>query len=205
LYLKNNNIKVIGFDELEELVKKKISPQQHMAIITFDDGYHSWTSLARPLLLKYNMKATFFLWTAQIGEEGFLSWDDVDLMSHYSIDGRFPFAFGSHTLSHPFLLDKKSTFDDPAEYHVFLDHELSESKRIIETKSPLPVNSLALPYGNGAGDLEIINAAKRNGYSFIRTSAWDVVDPRDADLYNLPAIPMLDSSEPEIIGFYLGI
>lgn len=204
LYLQNNNIKVIGFDELEEMVAKKIRPVQNMAIITFDDGYRSWLTLARPLLIKYNMKATFFLWVSEIGSENFLNWDEVELMSHYcTIDGLRPFTFASHTLNHPFLFDKKLSFEDPDEYQEFLNLELGESKRIIEESSPVPVKVLALPYGNGAGEADIINAARRNGYTSIRTSIWGAIDPADTDLYNLPSLPMLDTSDPSIIGLYL--
>lgn len=204
IYLRDNDIKVIGFEELEELVAKKRRPLQNMAIITFDDGYHSWLTLAGPLLLKYNMKATFFLWISEIGSENFLSWNEIDLMSHYTTrDGTRPFTFGSHTMTHPFLYDRKSSFNNAVEYNVFLDHELGGSKQIIDERSPVPVRVLALPYGNGAGDKDIINAARRNGYTCIRSSIWGAIDPLNVDLFTLPSLPMIDTSDPSIIGYYL--
>jgi peptidoglycan/xylan/chitin deacetylase (PgdA/CDA1 family) len=205
-YLIDNNIAVIGFGELEEMVNKGIRPLKNMAIITFDDGYHSCLTNAAPLLLKYDMEATFFLWVDQIGEDQFLSWNEINLMSHYTDEyGKRPFIFGSHTISHPFLLKMKAQFSNPWEYMAYLDNELGESKVLIESVIPGTVKVLALPYGNGAGNEEIISAAGRNGYSCIRTSRWNAIDTRDVDLFNLPSLPMLNESKPEIIGTYLGI
>lgn len=205
-YLVSNNITVIGFNELEEMVNKGVRPLGNMAIITFDDGYHTWLTNAAPLLLKYKMEATFFLWVSQMGTDQFLSWDEIDLMSHYTDeDGNRSFTFASHTISHPFLLDIKEQFRSPGDYSAYLDEELGGSKELIESIAPGTVKVLALPYGNGAGNETIIEAARRNGYSCIRTSAWDAIDTRIVDLYNLPSLPMLDESESSIIGSYLGI
>ena len=205
-YLKNNNITVIDFNQLKSIVKKGIIPMENMALITFDDGCRSWLTNALPLLLKYNMKATFFLWVSQIGMDSYLSWEEVDLMSHYSNnEGHRPFTFASHTLSHPFLLDIKLTFNNSSEYIAYLDEELSKSKEIIEEVTPVPVDALALPYGNGAGDADIIAAARRNGYSFIRTSIWGAFQASEIDLYILPSLPMLNESDSEIIGEFLGM
>jgi peptidoglycan/xylan/chitin deacetylase (PgdA/CDA1 family) len=205
-YLEDNDITVIGFRELQDMVNKGIRPFKNMAIITFDDGYRTWLTNAAPILLKYNMEATFFLWVEQIGTDQFLTWNEVDLMSHYTDkDGNRPFIFGSHTYSHPFLLDIKDQFSTLAEYSAFLDDELRDSKLLIESYTPGTVEVLALPYGNGAGNPDIISAANRNGYSCIRTSAWNSIDTRNVDLFNLPSLPMLDESVPEIIGTYLGI
>jgi len=97
VYLRDKNIKVIDFNELEEIVSGQLQLTTHAAIITFDDGDHSWYTLAAPLLKKYRMKATFFLWASKIGMNSFLSWDEVELMSNYIYDdGERPFVFGSH-------------------------------------------------------------------------------------------------------------
>jgi len=205
-YLKNNNIKVISFNDLESISTTGEMPDGHSAIITFDDGDHSWYTLVRPLLLQYHMKATFFLWTYMMGHDSFLTWDEVEDMSGYTLNGgERPFIFGSHTYSHQYLFRNKDEFATPAEYNAYLDYELGKSKEIIETHSPGPVTTLSLPYGDGAGDSEIIAAAQRNGYKFIRTSNWAAIDNSDFNLFVIPSLPMLDSTEPEMIGEYLGI
>jgi peptidoglycan/xylan/chitin deacetylase (PgdA/CDA1 family) len=206
IYLNNNNIKVITFNDLEALPATGSMPEGNSAIITFDDGDYSWFTLVRPLLLKYQMKATFFLWTNMIGHDSFLTWTEVEDMSHYTLNGgERPFTFASHTYNHQYLLRNKDRFATSAEYNAFLDYELGESKEIIEAHSPGSVETLSLPYGDGAGDSEIINAAKRNGYKYIRTSIWGAIENADQNLFIIPSLPILDATEPELIGYYLGI
>jgi len=205
-YLNENNVKIISFSDLETLSASGMMPEGNSAIITFDDGDSSWYTLVRPLLLTYQMKATFFLWTYMIGRDSFVTWQEVEDMSYYIKEGgERPFTFGSHTYSHTYMLLNKSGFATPAEYNSFLDYELGRSKEIIEEHTPGPVTILSLPYGDGAGDTEIISAAERNGYNFIRTSIWGAIENSNQDLFVIPSVPILDSTEPELIGHYLGL
>lgn len=203
-YLVDNKINVIGFDALENVSALGKMPSGNSAILTFDDGDHSWYTLVRPLLLKYNMKATFFLWTNMTGHDSFLSWDEVELMSNYMYSGgERPFIFGSHTFSHQYLLDRKAGFSTMAEYNSFLDYELGESKKIIDSHTPIDVSVLSLPFGDGAGDADIITAAKRNGYKFIRTSIWGAIDSPGVNLFAIPSLPILDATNIDEISTYL--
>jgi peptidoglycan/xylan/chitin deacetylase (PgdA/CDA1 family) len=205
-YLNNNNIKILSFSDLETISTAGSMPEDNSAIITFDDGDSSWYTLVKPLLLKYNVKATFFLWTYMIGHDSFLTWDEVDDMSHYTLNGgEHPFTFGSHTYSHQYLLQSKDGFASDNEYNAFLDYELGQSKEIIEKHTPGSVSILSLPYGDGAGDPEIITAAQRNGYKFIRTSIWAAIENSGQNLFMIPSLPILDTTEPELIGHYLGL
>jgi hypothetical protein len=206
-YLLYNNIEVISFEDLNSVKSSGKMPERNAAIITFDDGDRSWFTLVRPIIMKYKMEATFFLWTSMMGKDSFLSWNDVTNMSYYMLPGGVrPFRFGSHSFSHQFLLERKSSFENDVEYNLFLDYELRESKKIIETYIPLPVMTLALPFGDGPGDPEIILAAQRNGYNFIRTSYRNSIDSsKNLDLFSIPALPVLNNTSQEEIGYYLGI
>lgn len=202
-YLRDKEIRIINFDELSEYAAGSRIPDGNVAILTFDDGDNSWYSLVKPLLIKYNAKATFFLWTYMMDRDSFLTWDEVASMSHYYNGNReYPFTFGSHTFSHAWLKNSKENFSSPGEYNSFLDYELGVSKSMIEEHTPYIVSILSLPYGNGASDPDIISAAKRNGYSFIRTSVWNSVDLNDIDPYAIPSLPILDSTTQEEIGYY---
>ncbi len=64
---------------------------------------------------------------------------------------------------------------------------------------------LHCPIGDGAGDPDIVAAAQRHGYSFIRTSERNVTGTSATDLFRLPSLPMLDDTTQETIGVYLGI
>jgi peptidoglycan/xylan/chitin deacetylase (PgdA/CDA1 family) len=203
-YLRDNDIKVISLSDLEKIASSGKMPSGNSVVITFDDGDHSWFTLARPLLLQYNMRATFYLWTDMMEHDSFLTWDEVDLMSHYMYpDGEKPFIFGSHTFSHQFLLQRKPGFSTDAEYNSFLDYELGESKKAIEKHSGENVTALSLPYGDGEGDEEIITAVKRNGYKFIRTSHWGAIEKAPVNLFTLPGFPMLDTTKSAVVKTYL--
>ncbi len=204
-FLKTNNISVISFEELEAILIKGEMPSGDAAVITFDDGDHSWVSRAKPLLIKYEMKATFFLWVSMIGRDSYLNWEEVTAMSHYmDEDGSHPFTFGSHTMSHPFLLTMKNAIADPEEFNRYLDEELGSSATLIEQHTPGDVSMLALPFGDGAGDAIITAGAQRNGYRFIRTSERGVISSPATDLFRIPSLPILDSTDPVTILTYLG-
>ncbi|NLE36306.1 MAG: polysaccharide deacetylase family protein [Bacteroidales bacterium] len=206
LYLRKNRIEVIDFNDLAAIVSGERKLASHAAIITFDDGDHSWYTVAMPLLNKYRMKATFFLWASKIGADSFLSWDEVELMSSYAWDGGVrPFSFGSHTMSHHYLMTMKEATGAGDGFQAYLDEELGGSKVLIERNIYGTVEALALPYGDGAGDPDIIDAALRHGYRFIRTSERNVTGIPSSDLLRLPSLPLLDDTEQVLIGGYLGI
>jgi len=206
LYLRENNISVIDFNELQDIIEGDEELATHAAVITFDDGDHSWYTLAMPLLKKYRMKATFFLWASKIGANSFLSWDEVEMMSSYSQDGGVrPFSFGSHTMSHQYLMTMKAALGGGEAFQAYLDEELGGSKVLIERHIYGNVEALALPYGDGAGDPDIIAAAQRHGYRFIRTSERNVTGSASSDLFRLPSLPFLNDTAQELMGEYLGI
>lgn len=204
-FLLKNNISVISFEELEGFISQGEMPSGDAAVITFDDGDHSWLTRVRPLLVKNEMKATFFLWVSRIGSDSYLSWEDVTALGHYmDEEGNRPFTFGSHTMSHQFLLTMKAAITDPAEFSRYLDEELGSSAAEIEKHTPGEVSVLALPYGDGAGDEIITEGAKRNGYRMIRTSERGVVSSPQTNLFRIPSLPMLDDTDPSEILTFLG-
>jgi peptidoglycan/xylan/chitin deacetylase (PgdA/CDA1 family) len=205
-YLRSHDIRVIDLDELDDIVSGKMKLNIHAAVITFDDGDHSWYTHAVPLLIQHRMKATFFLWASQMGRDSFLTWEEVERMSHYSYEGGVrPFSFGSHTLYHRFLMTMKDALGGGEAFAAYLDEELGGSKNLIDQHISGSVDALALPYGDGAGDEDIIAAARRHGYRFIRTSERNVTGTASSDLFRLPSLPMLDDTPQELIGNYLGI
>lgn len=204
IYLKEHNIKVIDFDDLPMMVSGGVIPETDCAILTFDDGDHSWYDYVMPLVIKYRVKATFFLWTAMMDRDSFLSWEEVEYMSHYiDASGENPFTFGSHTMDHQYLLDRKSSFNSLQAYNEYLDEELGGSRKMIEAHTPVEVKALSLPYGNGAGDMDIIEGAIRNGYKYIRTSEWSAFDPVSLYLMRIPSLPILNDTDPKVISTYL--
>jgi biofilm PGA synthesis lipoprotein PgaB len=204
-FLVDNKINILSFNDLQSIVSSGKMPFGNSVILTFDDGDQSWYNYARPLLIKYKMRATFFLWTYMMGQNSFVTWDQVEEMSRYTLaGGEKAFSFGSHTYSHAFLLQSKSDYATDEEYNAFLDYQLGISKSVIEEHVPGEVNSMSLPYGDGAGDPEILAAATRNGYKFVRTSTWgNIPNASSIDFLNIPSLPILDTTTVRFIKYYL--
>ena len=205
IFYKENNINVLSLNDLQNIVTTGKMPPGNSVILTFDDGDQSWYNYVRPLLIKYKIKATFFLWTAMMDQNSFISWDQVSEMSRYTLaSGEKPFVFGSHTYSHAFLLQEKADFPTLEQYESFLDYELGVSKSVIEEHVPDAVTALSLPYGDGEDDPDILAAVVRNGYKFVRTSRWgNIPDASSLDLLNIPSLPVLDTTSVRFIKYQL--
>jgi peptidoglycan/xylan/chitin deacetylase (PgdA/CDA1 family) len=71
-----DNARVLGQDELIELTRSGAAPREACVAITFDDGYRDNFTLARPVLERHRVPATFFIPTTII-ERRELGWWDI--------------------------------------------------------------------------------------------------------------------------------
>jgi peptidoglycan/xylan/chitin deacetylase (PgdA/CDA1 family) len=110
-------------------------------VITFDDGPLSNYTQVFPLLKKYDWAATFFIYPKVITENSKtqLTWGQLREMAAAGMD------IQSHTLTHPFLTDKKAA--GALRYSKWLKQELRESRRILQEQLRREVNLIAYPYG----------------------------------------------------------
>ncbi|WP_372753282.1 polysaccharide deacetylase family protein [Mariniflexile sp.] len=138
-YLVDNNYKTIHFSELKTYSKSKPLPSK-MVIITFDDVYVSQLELAYPLLIKYKLKASFFIpfkyvdgvdsWNTN--EEKIMSVNQLNSMNSDVIE------LGLHSFHH-----KK--YNELSISEIEADFEASED---FISKNKLPIQPvLAYPYG----------------------------------------------------------
>ena len=110
-----------------------VSPRWQRAIVlTFDDGHVSNYDQALPILLEYQLKATFFITAGQIGTGETMSWEQIRVLHAAGME------IGSHTVTHR----PPSTLDDKD-----LRYELFESRRILEDGLGAPVTSISSPTG----------------------------------------------------------
>lgn len=118
-------------------------------VLTFDDGYIDNYKNAASILKEYGFFATVFVVVNPIENENkdYLSWHDMRELSPH------PFTFGSHTLTHPSLV----TLEDAR-----VEHEMVESKKIIEDRLGQPVDLLAYPYG--VSNERVRDLARKSGY-----------------------------------------
>jgi peptidoglycan/xylan/chitin deacetylase (PgdA/CDA1 family) len=212
-YLRNQNIAVISFDDLLAIQAGTMeAPAKRLAILSFDDGYMSMYKLAFPILKEFGYKATFFLITSytahpadNLGPDGkplFLRWREVAEMSGYRhpSTGERLFTMGSHTVDHPFLENRASSFATRTEYLQWLNKELNQSRNAIQNNVSQGAMFLALPYGNGYGNADIIASAKRFGYKAIRSSEYGSFTASEADNFKLKSLPILGNTKLAEIG-----
>jgi peptidoglycan/xylan/chitin deacetylase (PgdA/CDA1 family) len=204
IYLQEHNYRILSMGDLPLLKTGDLKLTSDGIIITFDDGYESNYTIAYPLLIKYKMPATFFLVTEWMETPDFMPWSEVWLLSQYLDEGgKALFNIGSHTSSHPSLEQSAQNFDTHEDYLNFLNTELRDSKTWIVDVTGQANTFLSLPFGDGANNQDIINTAKENGYSGIRTSVWNSFTVDKMNLYSLPSIPILSGTSIEVIENYL--
>lgn len=123
-------------------------------VLTFDDGCETDATVALPLLRELGLEAAFFVNPAHIGAPGRLRWDQLEELAAAGM------RIGSHGLDHT-LLDGLA----PAE----LERQLALSKRLLEERLPIEIDTLSLPGGTGgrrAGEV-----ARQVGYRLVLGSA----------------------------------
>lgn len=150
--------------------------------ITFDDGYLSVYEHAYPAMVKRGITATVYVVAEAIGSIN--EWDHragdsiENMMSAAQIremaDAGFEIA--SHTLTHPHLTEVS---DEQ------LQHELLDSKHMLEDLIGKPVNSFSYPYGDY--DERVINAAMQAGYTNATSTKLGVITP-SSSIFEIPRV-----------------
>jgi peptidoglycan/xylan/chitin deacetylase (PgdA/CDA1 family) len=163
-YLYAKDYQTISLDELFE------KPPEKKFIITFDDGYKDIIKNAEPILKRLGFKATVFLIVNDIGKEGYLNWEDIEILKKEG------WSFGSHTLTHHDLTKLKK---DEAENEIVL------SKEKLESKLENPVDFFCYPAGKFNQD--IIELVKRADYKGAVTTLFGK-DNKKEDIYQLKRI-----------------
>ena len=118
-----------------------LPPPQRTAVLTLDDGWANWLTVALPLLRRHQVRATFYVCPGWFGTEydlvgggagRLLDEDGVGALHEAGME------LGAHSLSHPDL----RKLDDFS-----LAEELSGSKAAVERITGRPCRTFAYPYG----------------------------------------------------------
>lgn len=163
-YLAGNGYRTVGLGDLY-LARHGLKALPPLAvIITFDDGGLDNYRVACPVLLKYGLKATFFVITGEVGAQSQMDWDDLKTMADNGM------SVESHTVSHPDLTSVTEAD---------LDQELTRSRTTIAENTGTTPESLSYP--SGRFDERITAAAREAGYLMaVSTNSGSDTGP-DAD------------------------
>ena len=146
-YIKEKKYNVISLDEYCRFLIKNNRHPKKSVVITIDDGYKD-NLKAIEILKKFDFPATIFLIVSKINKNGYLTEEDI---KNFLKDTKI--TIGSHTLTHRYLpeLNKKD-----------LEKEISLSKKILEKKFPVDINTIAYPVGGF--DKRVLEEVEKAGF-----------------------------------------
>lgn len=160
-FLRDNDFQTLSFAELNDILQFKRPMPAKAVVLTIDDGFASVYDVAWPLLKKYAMQATLFIYTDFIGAGAALSWDQLREMRDSGL-----IEVESHGKSHASLAMLPEDVDEPA-YRNRLARELSTSEASFMANMGSAPDYLSYPYGNSSR--VIATMLKENGYSLAAT------------------------------------
>ena len=142
-YLQDNGYQFVFLRELtDQFLIKGVLPNSRMVAITADDGHISIYTDALPLLRKYRVPMTLFIYPSAISNASYaMTWDQLRQLKSTGL-----FDFESHTYWHPNFKKDQGRLK-PAEYQKSVEIQLRKSKEVLEKQLNQKVNILAWPFG----------------------------------------------------------
>lgn len=160
-FLKDNGYRIISMGEFLDFLFYRSAIPRRSLVITIDGGHRSAYDIAYPILKKYDIPATFFVYTDSIGiNETSLTWDQL---KHIKAEG---FEVGSFAFSSRDREIKKEQENDQA-YWSGIKRELLHSKQSIDKKLSQETSYLAFP--SGSYNQNLLNISDQVGYKMAFT------------------------------------
>lgn len=173
-FLQRHAWRVVEFGSVVDRITRGTPFERRTVVLTFDDGYEETCSVAAPLLHRFGFPATVFVTPTEIGLPGFMTWEQLRSVAKDGI------RVGSHTLHHTYL---------PLASRDQAQHELVESKRMLEQQLGEPVSWLSYPVGGFTPELQVM--AKAAGYQAACTTNRGV-SKATQDLFAIRRIKMTE-------------
>jgi peptidoglycan/xylan/chitin deacetylase (PgdA/CDA1 family) len=131
-YLAGAHYDTVTMDEAVAHITRGTPLPAKPIVLSFDDGYADFYTAAWPLLKKYHLGATVYLVVDFLGKPGYMSWQQVEELRDAGID------VGAHTLDH---------VDLAIQPLAQARRQIGDSRRILQQRLNLPVDSFAYPSG----------------------------------------------------------
>ncbi len=157
-YLKENGYAVVPLRQLVNYyLGKGPPPPPGSVVITADDGHKTVYTDMFPLVKRYRIPVTLFIYPSAISSASYaMTWDQLRELKKSGL-----FDIQSHSYWHPnFRMDRRRL--SHAEYEKAVDMQLKKSKEKLERELGGKVDMLAWPFG--IYDDELISRAMAAGY-----------------------------------------
>lgn len=142
-WLKDNGFTIIPLkDAVDYLQGKRTSLPLKAVVITADDGWQSDYTYMAPIVKKYNIPVTLFIYPETISHgKNAMTWEEIKTLQQTGL-----FDIQGHTYWHPNFKQEKKRLS-PEKYADFVKVQLVKSKKILEDKVGHPIIFLAWPFG----------------------------------------------------------
>ena len=157
-WIKNNGYTVIPLMQLVSYLQGKINTlPPKSVVITDDDGRNSVYKYMLPIVRKFNIPVTLFIFPQVISHAPYaLTWQELKELQNTGL-----FDIQGHTYWHPnFKQDRKHMTEKQYEKMVYI--QLVKSKQVIDAKLNTHITLLAWPFGIYNDYVE--QEAKKAGY-----------------------------------------
>ena len=155
-FLKDSGYTVIPMSQYLKVIEGKEEMPEKAVVITIDDGYSSIKDKGYPVLKKFKYPSISYVYSVFFpgGKHSLTPADAKELMNEGLME------FGSHSHTHP-VMTKRGKMTDQ-EYIDFLILEIITSKRYMEKKLGITMDTMAYPYG--AYSKEIFKVVEKAGF-----------------------------------------
>ncbi|MEO8402447.1 MAG: polysaccharide deacetylase family protein [Gammaproteobacteria bacterium] len=178
-WLKDNGFTVIPLKDLVSYLQgKEIKLPAKSVVITADDGWESVYTYMMPLVKKYQIPVTLFIYPSTISHGVHaMTWNQLKELQKTGL-----FDIQGHTYWHPNFKQEKKHLSEEA-YQKLVHVQLFNSKKILEDKLQTKVTLVAWPFGIYDSYLE--QEAENAGYIM----AFSIDDRRASKAEKLMAEP----------------
>lgn len=194
-FLADEGYRTLSLSEVLSFMNGAPMPEK-TTVLTFDDGWKSQLR-ALPILKKYGLKATFFIFPGGgIAPNGakhrnYMNWQEVRAISDDP-----DFEIQAHSMTHPYVRSSNLVTwvkgDTPGRNRSDAVYELVESKAMLERELGTPIDFFAWP-GGWYND-KLIDLARKAGYRALFTAEGGGNRPGN-DVYRMRRF-MIDGACP---------
>lgn len=184
-YLRDNGYQVIPMQQMLDWRQGKGTVPDKSVVITIDDGHKTVYTEVLPIIKKYKLPVTLFIYPSAISNAPYaLTWSQLNEILATGL-----VTVQSHTYWHPnFKIEKKRLSQD--EYVKFVDIQFNRSRTILEKKLNITLNLLAWPFG--IYNSELMQFAEKDHY-FAAFALDDKPVTEKSPMYALPRYLMIDA------------
>lgn len=213
--LSDNGYNSLTIDEYHNILHGFDTAPDKAIMLAFDDGYQDNYDYAFPILEKYNQKGNFALVSGVMGTSEYMSWENAQeivetghgIISHthlhcslaQKITGENEISFAENYIDDEYRPCPGFVYSGQLSTGEVL-HEVQESKKILEEKLNIIVDSFIYPFGNY--NPQTVVALEDSNYKTAFTIQPALGTQSQQPLLELPRIRIHGQQDDVLSGFF---